>query len=172
MKNKRLLIALIVASLFGMNSIAQKSPKLGHINSQELLAAMPETDSAQMKIQKIAKEYEKQLELMQVEFNNKYQTYLNEVDTYTKLIRQTKETELQDLQERIQQFQLTAEEEIQNQRGLLFQPIIEKAQKAVQDVAKENGFSYVFDTGTGAVVYFAEDTEDLMAKVKVKLGIQ
>lgn len=162
----------MVAALFSINSMAQKSPKLGHINSQELLAAMPETDSAQLKIQSMAQEYEKQMELMQVEFNNKYQTYLNESETYTNLIRQTKESELQDLQERIQQFQLTAEQDIQNQRAELFQPIIEKAQKAVQDVAKENGYSYVFDTGTGAVVYTADDTEDLMPKVKVKLGLQ
>ncbi|MBN1186896.1 MAG: OmpH family outer membrane protein [Bacteroidales bacterium] len=164
-----LLVALVVTLT---NSYAQKSPKLGHINSQELLAAMPETDSAQAKIQRIAKEFEDQLEIMQVEFNNKYQKYLQEQKNYTDLVRKAKENELQDLQQRIQEFQYTAQEEIENQRNELFQPIIDKAQKAVKDVARENGFTYVFDTGTGAVVYWAEDSEDLMAKVKAKLGVK
>ena len=166
-----LLLVAFVAT-FTVSSYAQKSPKIGHINSQELLSSMPETDSAQVKIQKIAKEYEDQLEIMQVEFNNKLAEYQKNMNNYTQLVRSAKESELQDLQSRIQEFQYTAQQEIENQRNEIFQPIIEKAQKAVKDVARENGFTYVLDTGTGAVVYWADDAEDLMPKVKAKLNIK
>ena len=173
MKRVRIYLLLVaLVATYTASSYAQKSPKIGHINSQELLAAMPETDSAQVKIQKIAKEFEDQLEVMQVEFNTKYQDYLQKQKTYTDLVRSAKENELQDLQSRIQEFQYTAQQEIEKQRNEIFQPIIDKAQKAVKDVARENGFTYVLDTGTGAVVYWSDDSEDLMAKVKTKLGLK
>lgn len=172
MRQNVLLLVSFVFFCFGNQLFAQDNLKLGHIDTQKLLEAMPESDSARAQIQKNAKDLEETMEEMQVELNNKYENYINNMDSYSDLIRQTKETELQDLQQRIQQFQATAEQDIQRLRQELFQPIIEKANKAIADVAKEKGFNYVFDTSLGSVVYFSEDTENLMEEVKARLGIQ
>lgn len=172
MKIKRLLGLLAVATL---TLAASAQTKIGHINSQELLASMPETDSAQKKLEQVAKEHELVLEELTVEFNKKYEDYLKKMEDaqnpMSDLIRAAKEAELQELQQRTQAFQQQAEQEIQRQRMQLFQPIQEKAIKAVNEVAAENGFTYILDTGMGVVVYTAPDAQDILPFVKTKLGI-
>lgn len=165
-------LSFALLAVLAFKSNAQDNIKLGHINSQELFQAMPESDSAQKILQKSAKEIEETLEQLQVEFNQKYEDYMQNVDSYSDLIRSTKEQELQQLQQRIQQFQAQAEQDLQNQRTKLLQPIQEKALKAVNDVAEENGFTYIFDSSLGAIVYSAENTKDILPLVKAKLGIE
>jgi len=171
---KTLLASLIISSL----SIAVNAQqlKIGHINSQILLSSMPETDSAQKKLEKLAQEHQTILEEMSVELNKKYDDYLKKLnDTenpMSQLVRANKESELQELQERMQAFQQQAEQDLQQQRQMLFQPIQEKAVKAVNDVAAENGFTYILDAGVGTVVYSAPDALDILPLVKTKLGIK
>ena len=158
-----------------MSSIgfAQKANiKLGHINSQELLSLMPERDSAQAAFERYQKRLADQLDGMQVELNKKYQDFAAEQDNLTDLIKKTKSQEIQDIQTRIQEFQNTAQQEMQKKQNELMQPIIEKAQKAIKDVARENGFTYIFDLATGGILYFSEDTENIMPLVKTKLGLK
>jgi outer membrane protein len=165
-----LIFAFAFTSLFVS---AQQKLKLGHINSQELLSAMPASDSAQSKLEKIAKDHEAVLEEMTVEFNRKLEAYKKAVGagTLSDLARATKEAELEDLQNRIQTFQETAQEDLQQKRVELFTPVQEAALKAVNAVAEENGFTYIFDTGMGAVVYTSPDSEDILPLVKKKLGL-
>ena len=146
--------------------------KFAHINSQELLASMPESDSAQSSIEKMAKDFENQLDEMQVELNKKYDEYLNKRDTYTDLIRQTKESEISDINERIQQFQAVAQQELEDKRNILLRPILEKANNAVKSVAEEHGFIYVFDLSLGNPIYFSDESVDILPMVKEKLGLQ
>ncbi len=166
---------IIVFSLIVGISIslsAQKSNKLGHIDSQELLSLMPAADSARKVMERETKSIQDQMELMQVEFNNKYNDYVTKMDSMSKFIRQSKEQELQDLQQRIQVFESNAQQSLQLQQAELFQPIIDKAQKAIEAVGKENGFTYIFDTSVGAVIYKSDESEDIMELVKAKLKIK
>lgn len=166
-----LILAFVMA---GSALYAQSNLKLGHINSQDLFAAMPETDSAQKKLEKVAKQYEETLEQLQVEFNKKYEEYLrlSKEPNTGELILRTKEDELQTLQQRIQSFQEEAQNEIARKRTELFKPVQDKALKAVNDVARENGFTYIFDMAGGLVVFAAENTIDILPLVKKKLGLQ
>ena len=162
-------ILLIPAALFSQQPI-----KLGHVDSQKLIMAMPESDSAQKKLQRIEQEFQATLEELQVEFNRKFKNYQDNYTTMTELIRTTKESELNELSERIQSFQSQAQQDFERQRVELFRPIQEKAKQAIDAVAEENGFTYVFDIGpgVGAIVYAASDTEDILPLVKTKLGLE
>jgi outer membrane protein len=172
---KRLIqLILVTIPLFFANSVVgQASLKIGHINSQELYTAMPEMDSAQKKLETVAKQYEETLEQLQVEFNKKYEEYtrLTQDPSSVDLILRTKEDELQTLQQRIQGFQQEAQNEITKKRNEFFQPVQEKAQKAINDVGSENGFTYIFDVNAG-IVYAADNTIDVLPLVKKKLGIE
>lgn len=174
MNTLRKLLGVAVIASFTLAASAQL--KIGHINSQELLSSMPETDSAQKKLEKLTKEHELALEEMSVEFNKKYDEYLKKLDDtanpMSPLVKSSKEAELQELQQRIQTFQQQADQDLQQQRAVLFQPIQEKAVKAVNDVASENGFTYILDSGVGVVVYSAPNAEDILPLVKKKLNIQ
>jgi outer membrane protein len=170
---RKFLGAVIIAS-FTLAASAQL--KIGHINSQELLTAMPETDSAQKKLEKLKQEHEMVLEEMSVEFNKKYDEYLKKLDDVANpmspLVKSSKEAELQEIQQRIQNFQQQADQDLQQQRQLLFQPIQDKAVKAINDVAAENGFTYILDSGVGVVVYSAPNAENILPLVKKKLGLK
>jgi outer membrane protein len=168
-------ICLLIALLFPVViASGQQKLKIGHINSQELLAAMPESDSAQKRLEAITKEHEDLLDEMTVEFNKKLDAYrkATEAGTLSDLAKTTKEAELQDLQTRIQTFQQTAQEDLQQKRAELFTPVQDAALKAVNAVAEENGFTYIFDTGMGAVVYSSPDAIDILPLVKAKLGLK
>jgi outer membrane protein len=172
MKNIYKVLLLSFAFLFGYLLFMKAQPKLGHINSQELFAAMPERDTAQKKLQNLAQQLENTLEELQVEYNKKLDDYQNNVETMTPLIKRTKENELQDLLQRIQDFQVDAEQDLAQQRSELLRPIQEKAFKAVQEVAQEHGFTYIFDMGVGTIIYAADEAEDILPLVKQKLGLE
>lgn len=165
MKKIFLLLAIIA-------SVATYAQKFGHINSNELLLAMPENQQAREALQQHSKELETQMMAMQAELEQKYNDYLATKETLSALIQQTRETELNDLNTRIQSFQQTAQQDLQTKEADLLKPIIEKARNTIRAISKEKGYTYVFDTSTGALVFWPEDSDDLLPIVKAKLGIQ
>jgi outer membrane protein len=165
--------ALALIMIFAVQRADAQTVKFAHINSDELIKSMPEYDSAMAKLEKTRKDLVNQIEIMQVEINNKYEKYNKEAKTYTDLVRQTKEQELQDMNARLQQFQQDAQQQLQEQQTTLTKPIFEKVDKAIKDVGKEGGFIYVFDVAKGQVLYF-DDTKstNVLALVKTKLGVK
>jgi outer membrane protein len=168
----RITKGIMIAVLFiCAANVSAQNLKFGHINSQTLLMAMPERDSAEVKLKKYANELQEQIETLQVEFNKKYQDYNQKMATFTDAIRDMKEKELRDLQQRSQEFEQTAQQDYQRQQGELMKPIVDKANEAIQKVAKANGFIYIFDVSTGAVSYFSDQSIDILPLVKKELGI-
>lgn len=149
---------------------AQVKLKLGHINTNELMAEMPGRDSAQKVLQEYAKSLEDQLTLMNNEFQTKYQDYMTNETSFLEPIKEMKQKELLDLQTRIDDFKTQAQELLSKKETELVQPLIDKAKKAIDEVAVEKGYNYVFDTGTGALIYY-QDSDDIMPLVKAKLGM-
>jgi len=142
MKMKRFLgvaaLAILVA-FFSRNVMAQNL-KFGHINSEELIQAMPEFDSANKKFENFRKDIQNAFELMTVELNNKSDQYQKESKNYTEIVRQNKEQELVDYNRRIQEFQQTAQTQLQEKQAELFQPVYTKADKAIKCGGKHIGF--------------------------------
>ncbi|NOZ47250.1 MAG: OmpH family outer membrane protein [Chlorobi bacterium] len=165
-------LILVVCLLASGSLVAQTKLKIGHIDSNKLLSIMPEKAEVQATLEAHAKDIENTLAGMQDEFEKKYQDYLAKSDSLTPLIKQTKEAELQDLQQRIQTFQTNAQQDYQTKQTELFQPVIEKAKKAIEEVAKENGYTYIIDSGSGALIYFSENSDDVFNLVKAKLGLE
>jgi len=170
---KKLIVISILFFSFALvsNTNAQTKSKFGHINSEELLKLMPGRDSAEIKYKDYAKSVETQFNTMKAELETKMQDYQANSATMSALIKQLKEKEITDLQSRIQEFQYSAQEDIEGKEKELLQPIIDKARKAIEDVAKENGYTYVFDTSAGVLLY-SEPSDNIMSLVKKKLGIQ
>ena len=166
MKNLVKLTLLAALLLCGSTTYAQK---FGYVNSQELITAMPERDSALSKYQKFAQDQQSQLETIQVEFNNKYLDYQKNAETLSESAKQLKERELQDLQKRFDDFQQVAEQKMQQQ---LMGPVITKAQDAIKKVAQAAGYTIVFDVAAGAMAYYNEATvTNILPLVKKELGI-
>ena len=167
---KRIVLSLILACFFALSSFAQKVNKFGHINSAELLGLMPERKVAAAKMDTITKEMQKQLEEMMTEYKAKQDKYVKDQPTMSAPVKATKEEELQSIGTRIQSFQQTAQESIEEQQQKLMEPIISKAKKVIEVVAKENGYTYIFDTSLGSLLYW-EESDNVLNLVKKKLNL-
>lgn len=170
---KRTIKVILFAVFFAASNLlnAQATLKLGHIDTQALIAAMPETKIAQTNLEKEAKSLEEAMEIMEVEYRNKLNDYVQKRDSLVALVKSSREQELQELQQRIQGFEQQAQQQLQQKQQELFKPIMAKAKKAIEDVAKENSFYYIFEMSTGAIVYASPESTDILALVKKKLGI-
>ena len=168
------ILSILAFSLFTSVSsfaIGETSAKLGYVNSQELLSLMPEMTKADGDLKTFAKQYQDQLETMGKEFEKKGNDYQTGEKTMSDAVKTVKQKELQDLEARIRDYQQSAQEKIGKKKEDLYKPILEKADQAIKEVAKEKGYDYVFDASGGSLLY-AKESDNLLPLVKTKLGIK
>jgi len=75
------------------------------------------------------------------------------------------------MQQKIEQYRYDAQARAQQKQEEILSPIIDKAKSAIQTTAKENGYTYIFDTSVGVLLYWPETSDDILPLVKKKLGI-
>ncbi len=170
-KIEKVLFVAVVLFLMAGTLSAQNEEKFGHLDFAELYNAMPGLDSVKIQYEQYARIIQGQFDAMQAELESKVMDYQTNLESMSAIIKQTKEKEIQDLQARMEAFQYSAQQDMQTKEAELTAPLIEKAEKAVKDVAKEHGYTYVFNT-TGGLLLFADPGDDILDMVKVKLGIQ
>ena len=170
MRNYIKIIAVVAFAVLSCNVSAQKNQKFGHLDFAKLYAAMPGQDSVKSKMQTYVKSIQDQYAAMQKEYEGKLTDYTTNKETMSSIIKQTKEKELMDLQGRMEAFQGSAQQAMSEKESELTAPIIEKAKAAVKAIAKDNGYSYVFNSTEGLLLY-AEPNDDIMTLVKKKLGL-
>jgi outer membrane protein len=170
MRNFVKIVAVIAFAAMSFSVSAQKNQKFGHLDFAKLYAAMPGQDSVKAKMQVYMKTIQDQYAAMQTEYESKVNDYTANKETMSAIIKQTKEKEIVDLQDRMQAFQNSAQQAMSDKEAELTAPIIEKAKAAVKDVAKDGGYTYVFNSTEGLLLY-AEPNDDIMPLVKKKLGL-
>ena len=166
----KVFVALVLMMSMAFTASAQKAPKFGHIDFPALIQMMPGQDSINAAYETYAKGLENQLTTMQAELENKQMDYEANQATMSNIIKQTKERELQDLYNRLVEFQQQAQQDLANYENELLQPMIERARDAINSVAKENGYSYILNTTQGMVLY-SDPSDDILPMVKAKIGI-
>lgn len=142
--------------------------KIAHISLDSLVSMMPETKTAKDVAQKYLKDLETTVGQMEEELQKKYNDYLAGEAGMSDLVKKTKQDELNSLQRRIEDFRMQAQQDYQRKYGELTAPIMDKAKKGIEAVAKEDGYKYVLDTSVGNVLY-SEPAEDILMSVKKKL---
>jgi outer membrane protein len=159
------LFALLTTSL---GSHAQ-TLKLGHVDSNEIMNDMPERVQVEQELTNFEQQLEAELSTMANEYQKKVEEYQANVATMSNLIRQAREKEITDLQMRIQDFQQSADQEFNEKRAELLNPLIDKVRKAIEDVGAEEGYTYILDAATGVLLHIGTGSQDLTSKVKAKL---
>ena len=162
------LVLISILALAASAAFAQ--PKFAHVRFSELVQLMPEADQARATMAASSSEAQETYQAMVEEFNTKYQQYQQKAATWTQAIRETKEKELTDIQQRIQEFQQTVQAELQQQQQQLMAPIYQKAQEAIEKLAKEGGFIYVIDQTSALYIDPAQST-DLTPAARKALNI-
>lgn len=145
------IFVIAAMALFCFSAYAQK---LGRVNFSELVQLMPEADQARATLKAVSQEAEETLQTMYQEYQTKLTQYQQKNASWSDAIKKSKETELMDIQRRIEENQQVFQQEIQQKQNELMAPIYEKAQNAVKDLAKAQGITALFDSSSA--LYFDE----------------
>ncbi len=143
------------------SSFSQNQLKIGHVNYDEIMQALPERDTAQAVLEKETKEMQAAFEELTVTYNQLYNEYQKELPSYSAVVKKTKEDELIDKQNRLSEFEQNASKTLQTRNTELLKPIIEKINKAINNVATENGFTYILDISKGSVVFVSKESQNI-----------
>ncbi|HLN54561.1 MAG TPA: OmpH family outer membrane protein [Bacteroidales bacterium] len=165
MKNLFTFIAISAFAILPLTSFSQAQLKIGHVNFDEIMAALPERDSAQVVLEKESKELQSAYEEMSVDYNKLYDDYQKGLSTYSAVVRKAKEDELIDKQKRMAEFEQNASGILQNRNVELLKPIIEKINTAINKYATDNGFTYILDISKGSVVFTSRDSQNITQMV-------
>ena len=166
MKKVLMTLVLSLAVIFSI----QAQSKFGYLNSNELMAMMPESQSMQEELQTLANGLQSQFDARQAELEKKMVEYQQNETSYTDIIKEDKIREIQSLEQRVIEFQKNAEQSINEKRIELYTPILEKANEAIKKVAEEGNYTFIFDSSFGNLLYSSE-SENVMDLVKSKLGL-
>ncbi|MFA6676381.1 MAG: OmpH family outer membrane protein [Bacteroidales bacterium] len=165
-------ITLLVGLMCFTSVVSAQNFKFGHLNAQEIIYLMPEMDSARVVLEKYGKDLQSTLTSMQNEYSNKITDYQQMSSNWTPVVLKTKQTEIQEMQQRIQKFQQSASQDIQTKQNTMFAPIYEKASEAIKKIGKTNGFTYIFDLSSTNIPFVNESVSiDVSDLVKKELGI-
>lgn len=162
-------LLLATALCIGTVSFSNAQSKIAHINTQELITAMPEMKEAQKQLETLSKTYQTDIQSSVTEFQTLLKQYEAEAATKTEDENAKRGQEIQEKQQRIQQFQADAQKDLQKKEMDLLQPITEKAKAAILKVGRAQGFDYVLDASQGVTIL--ADGKNLLDDVKKELGI-
>jgi len=163
-------LVLIVLCALPISLFAQDA-KLGHVNFQEIVSAMPELDSVEKTIADFNTQWKAVLTKMQEEYTAKVKEYQDKQATMTDGIKQVLLSEIQDIEQRINTNQQSSYAELQKKQQELVAPVLEKVKKAIKDIGAENNYTYIFDMTGQTILYNSPKSNDITPLVKKKLGL-
>lgn len=169
MKSIKNTLVLAVALLCAMTMNAQK---FGYVNSAELFQQIPEVKEAQANLETYQSQLQKKGQEMVTSYQKEAQA-LGLKAQQGELSPKAQEVEAQKLKNKeveIAKFQQESEQKIMQKNETLFKPIRDKIQAAIDAVAKENGYTYIFDYSVGVLIY-ADESTDVTSLVKAKVGM-
>lgn len=168
---KKIALLLCIAALLPLG-VAAQTVKLGHINSQEVIALMPEIETMEKQMKEAGDQWETELLKMREEYFAKIKQFQDTQATLSESIKQARQAELADMEQRITTLNQTAQNDLQKKQQDLAAPILEKVRKAINDVAAENGYTYIFDVAAQSIIYTSPSSNDITALVKKKLNLK
>lgn len=169
---------VIGAAIFGGIFLANaqvKPLRIGYTNVDYLISLHPDSKKIDTDLRLYRSQLDKEAENLGKEFREKYEGYEKGKSMMSEPTRASKEKDLMQLQERIQEFQRNAESDLQKKQLELLQPVLDKIQKAIDAVANENGFTYVLNSdagmGTTPILLHGPENDNISDLVLKKLGI-
>ena len=151
---------------------ANAQAKFGHVNTQEIIQAMPEFAAARADIEKLTQQYEADLKSMQDELQKKADAFDKEQATLPENIKSRRNQELQDLYQRIQQTYQDNQQALGKAQQEKMQAITTKVLDAIKAVGQEGGYVYVMDMSAGIPYISTTLSTDVTVQVKAKLGLK
>lgn len=162
-------IALVVIMLLPLGAFAQSGAKIAFVHASEIYVTMPEFTEVQKKLEAMSKEHMDEIKRLQDDIQNMTQAFLAQQDSLSDNIKTRRMQEIEEKQQRVQQYYQVAEEEMGKSQSEMMAPVNQKLRKAISDVGAEKGYTYIFDASN--LLYTGADAIDATPFVKAKLGL-
>lgn len=173
---KKITVALLLTAFIGVLQFA-KAQNIAHINSFELLSLMPEKKAADDQLKTLTDQKKAEIKKQEDAFSAKYEKIQKDLQGKSQAELDKMKDQLQKYEEDFQKDQRslaalreTAAKELEQKQETLYNPITKKAQEAINAVAKEKGYLYVFDAAQPTLLYAAGP--NILDDVKAKLGLK
>ena len=164
------IILCAICAICGFTT-ANAQAKFGHVNTQEIIQAMPEYNKAKTEIDALQQQYEADLKSMQDELQKKAEAFDKEQATLPDNIKQRRNQELQDMYTKIQQSYQDNQQALQKASAEKMQAIQAKVIEAIKTVGQDGGYVYIMETNS--LPYISTTlSSDVTAQVKTKLGLK
>ena len=170
MKKPYIYTLVCLLGLMASNSRAQ-SVKVGHTRIDYVVSQMPEAKKVNDQLTAEQTQAENELKLLQRELREKYALYQKQMPQLSDAVRKDKETELQTLQNRIEEFSRTADASLQNKYKQLMTPVLAKIQQTIDTIAKQNGYAFILNAGGTSRILYGLPENDVTDLVLKQLGI-
>ena len=167
---KKIIICALCA--FCGFTTANAQAKFGHVNTQEIIQAMPEYNTAKTEIDKLQAQYEADLKSMQDELQKKADAFDKEQATLPDNIKQRRQTELQEMYQKIQQSYQDNQQALQKASSEKMQAITAKVLDAIKAVGQAGDFVIINEINAGIPYISTTLSTDVTAQVKTKLGLK
>ncbi len=161
---KKILSAVLGVCVFTALVSAQ-TQKLAYVDSETILKELQEAQDAKKEVDDAVKQWQDELDKMGKDLDSSLQEYQSKVTLYTAQKKDEEQKRLTDMQQKIRDLQLKRQQDAAQLREQKFQPIRDKVLKAISGVAKEEGFTFVFDKLNETVLLYADAKYDLTWKV-------
>jgi len=153
---------------------ASAQQKIGYVDSEYILKLTPEYVTVQQQLDRTAEEWNKELDKTGREIEEKFRDYQSRELLYTNEERQSRRSEIMQDEKNLEQQRAKyfgPDGEIFSQQELMMRPIQERILTAIEEVATQEGFDYIFDKSGEFLFLFAQDRWDVSNKVLEELGI-
>lgn len=149
-----------------------QAQKFGYVNSQEIISQLPEVKEANSNLETFGNQLQKKYQQMLQTLQTKYQDLERKQQEGLLSPKQLEEEakKLKDEEMKLAQFEQSSQQQIMKKQEELLQPIMDRIQSAIKEVAAENGYTYIFDQSMGVLLY-ADESTNVSPKVKAKLGM-
>ena len=163
----------LFAAAFLLMGTSVDAQKFGYINSQELIGSRPEVKEANAEIETLKTQLQKKGESMLSAYEAKAKDLQQKQANgeISPVMLETEAAKLREEETKILEYERTSQDKIAKKGEDLFKPIQDRVNQAIKDIAAEQGYTYIFDTSLGIILY-ADESTDVTPLVKSKLGIQ
>lgn len=167
----KLFISILAITMFAQ--VNAQNLKIGYTNAEYILSLLPEAKQIEAELRAYETQLQNQLQAKYKELQAKIADYQANETKFNDLIKADKQTEISNMQQSLQDFSSQAENSLMNKRNQLLQPAVEKIGTAIENVAKENGYAYIFSAGSPGfdVLLYAREEDDVSNLVLKKLGV-
>lgn len=169
---RRLLSLGMLMVAFFCNLSAQ-SPRFGNVEMDKIFEMMPESKYVENELAQLQAAYDDEIQKMGEDYQIKVSDFVSVQQTLDPNIAEARAQEIEQLQQRIQQFRKKASQSLREQRQTKTAPIIERVSRAIQAVGERYGYTYIFDLKQAGILYFSpEQCDDITPLVKIELGLE